>query len=68
MNNGQVSTVNAKLEVGAAGTTVEVSAAAPLLDTEAAEMSTNFDRNLVENLPNGGNDLTAVAYTAPGSS
>jgi hypothetical protein len=66
VNNGQVSTVNAKLEVGAAGTTVEVSAAAPLLDTEAAEMSTNFDRNLVENLPNGGNDLTAVAYTAPG--
>ena len=66
VNNGQVSTVNVKLEVGAAGTTVEVSAAAPLLDTEAAEMSTNFDRNLVENLPNGGNDLTAVAYTAPG--
>jgi hypothetical protein len=66
VNNGQVTTVNVKLEVGAAGTTVEVSAAAPLLDTEAAEMSTNFDRNLVENLPNGGNDLTAVAYTAPG--
>jgi Carboxypeptidase regulatory-like domain len=66
VNNGQVTTVNVKLEVGAAGTTVEVSAAAPLLDTEAAEMSTSFDRNLVENLPNGGNDLTAVAYTAPG--
>ncbi len=66
VNNGQVSVVNAKLEVGTAGTTIEVSAAAPLLDTEAAEMSTNFDRNLVENLPNGGNDLTAVAYTAPG--
>jgi hypothetical protein len=66
VNNGQTSTVNVKLEVGAAGTTVEVSAAAPLLNTEAADMSTNFDRNLVENLPNGGNDLTAVAYTAPG--
>ncbi|MFZ1156259.1 MAG: carboxypeptidase regulatory-like domain-containing protein [Candidatus Sulfotelmatobacter sp.] len=66
VNVGQVSNVNAKLEVGAAGTTVEVSAAAPLLDTDSAEMSTNMDRNLVENLPNGGNDLTAVAYTAPG--
>jgi hypothetical protein len=66
VNVGQVTVVNAKLEVGAAGTTVEVSAAAPLLDTEAADMSTSFDRNLVENLPNGGNDLTAVAYTAPG--
>ncbi|MGC2328569.1 MAG: carboxypeptidase-like regulatory domain-containing protein, partial [Candidatus Sulfotelmatobacter sp.] len=66
VNVGQVTVVNAKLEIGAAGTTVEVSAAAPLLDTEAADMSTSFDRNLVENLPNGGNDLTAVAYTAPG--
>jgi hypothetical protein len=66
VNVGQVTVVNAKLEVGAAGTTVEVSAATPLLDTEAADMSTSFDRNLVENLPNGGNDLTAVAYTAPG--
>src|SRR5579863_324808 len=66
VNNGQVSTVNVKLEVGTAGTTIEVSAAAPLLDTESADMTTNMDRNLVENLPNGGNDLTAVAYTAPG--
>jgi Carboxypeptidase regulatory-like domain len=66
VNVGQVTVVNAKLEVGAAGTTVEVSAAAPLMDTEAADMSTSFDSNLVENLPNGGNDLTAVAYTAPG--
>jgi hypothetical protein len=33
VNNGQVSTVNVKLEVGTAGTTIEVSAAAPLLDT-----------------------------------
>src|SRR6202046_5125230 len=66
VNVGQVTVVNAKLEVGAAGTTVEVSASAPLMDTEAADMSTSFDRNLVENLPNGGNDLTAVAYTAPG--
>ncbi|HLW83915.1 MAG TPA: carboxypeptidase regulatory-like domain-containing protein [Candidatus Sulfotelmatobacter sp.] len=66
VNVGQVTVVNVKLEVGAAGTTVEVSAAPPLLDTQAADMSTSFDRNLVENLPNGGNDLTAVAYTAPG--
>jgi hypothetical protein len=66
VNVGQATVVNVKLEVGAAGTTVEVSAAAPLLDTEAADMSTAFDHNLVENMPNGGNDLTAVAYTAPG--
>ncbi len=66
VNVGQVTSVNAKLEVGVAGTTVEVSGAAPLMDTENADMSTSFDQNLVANLPNGGNDLTAVAYTAPG--
>ncbi len=67
INVGQVTVVNAKLEVGtASGTVVEVSAAGEVLQTEAADMTTNFDKNLVENLPNGGNDLTAIAYTAPG--
>ncbi len=67
VNVGQTTVVNAKLEVGtASGTTVEVSAAADILQTEAADMTTTFDKNLVENLPNGGNDLTAIAYTAPG--
>jgi outer membrane receptor protein involved in Fe transport len=67
INVGQATVVNAKLEVGtASGTVVEVNAAAEVLQTEAADMTTNFDKNLVENLPNGGNDLTAVAYTAPG--
>jgi hypothetical protein len=67
VNVGQVTVVNAKLEVGtASGTVVEVNAAAEVLQTEAADMTTNFDKNLVENLPNGGNDLTAIAYTAPG--
>jgi hypothetical protein len=63
---GQATTVNAKLEVGAAGTTVEVSGEAPLVNVDTADPSTGFDQNLVANLPNGGNDLTAVAYTAPG--
>lgn len=63
---GQSTTVNVKLEVGAAGTTVEVSGEAPLLNTETSDNSTAFDQNLVANIPNGGNDLTAVAYTAPG--
>jgi hypothetical protein len=63
---GQTTSVNVKLEVGAAGTTIEVSSEAPLINVETADPSTGFDQNLVANLPNGGNDLTAVAYTAPG--
>jgi hypothetical protein len=63
---GQATTVNAKLEVGTAATTVEVSGVAPLVNIDTADSTTAFDQNLVENIPNGGNDLTAVAYTAPG--
>ncbi len=63
---GQATTVNIRLEVGSTGTTVEVSGEAPLINVETADPSTGFDQNLVANLPNGGNDLTAVAYTAPG--
>jgi hypothetical protein len=63
---GETTTVNPKLEVGAAGTTVEVSGEAPLINVETADNSNAFDQNLVANMPNGGNDLTAVAYTSPG--
>jgi Carboxypeptidase regulatory-like domain len=63
---GETTTVNPKLEVGAAGTTVEVSGEAPLINVETADNSNAFDQNLVANIPNGGNDLTAVAYTSPG--
>jgi hypothetical protein len=66
VNVGQATSVNAKLEIGTAGVTVEVTGVAPLMETEAADMTTSFDQNLVQNLPNGGNDLTALAYTAPG--
>jgi hypothetical protein len=63
---GQATTLTAKLEVGVAGTTVEVSGEAPLVNVDTADSSTAFDQNLVANLPNGGNDLTAIAYTSPG--
>lgn len=63
---GQATTTNVKLEVGATATTVEVSGVTPLVNVDTPDLSTAFDQNLVANLPNGGNDLTAVAYTAPG--
>jgi hypothetical protein len=64
---GQNAIVNAKLEVGAAGTTVEVSSEAPLLQTESAEISTTFNAREISEVPNPGNDLTYVAQTAAGS-
>src|ERR1700730_14767423 len=40
---GQVATVNAKLEVGAASEVVEVTGAAPLIQTENGDTTTTFE-------------------------
>jgi hypothetical protein len=64
---GQNAIVNAKLEVGAAGTTVEVSGEAPLLQSETSEISTTFNEREITEVPNPGNDLSFIAQTAPGS-
>ncbi|HUI84598.1 MAG TPA: carboxypeptidase regulatory-like domain-containing protein [Candidatus Binatia bacterium] len=63
---GQATIADVKLTVGATSQTVEVTSAAPLVQAESADLSTNFNQSLVANQPNGGNDLTYVAQTAPG--
>ncbi len=64
---GQNAIVNAKLEIGAPGITVEVSGEAPLLQTESSEISTTFNAREISEVPNPGNDLSFVAQTAAGS-
>ncbi len=66
INVSQTTIADMKLAVGSSSQTVEVSSAAPLVQTENAELSTNFNQTMVENMPNGGNDLTFVAQMAPG--
>jgi len=66
INLGQATVADIKLAVGTSSQTVEVTSAAPLVQVDNAELSTNFNQNMVENLPNGGNDLTFIAQTAPG--
>jgi hypothetical protein len=66
VNVGQATVANVKLAVGSSSQTVEVTSAAPLVQADNADLSTNFDQNLVANSPNGGNDLTYIAQTAPG--
>jgi hypothetical protein len=66
VNLGQATIADVKLAVGSSSQTVEVTSAAPLVQADNAELSTNFDQNMVANLPNGGNDLTYIAQTAPG--
>jgi hypothetical protein len=63
---GQNSTVNLPMELGDTTTTIEVTAAGNLLQTENANIATTFDTRTVQNIPNPGNDLTYIAQTAPG--
>ena len=65
---GQISTVNLKMEVGSGTITVEVTGQGALLQTEDANISTNFDTRQVQNVPNPGGDITNIAQTAPGVS
>ncbi len=64
---GQTTDGSVKLNVGGGAQTIEVTEAAPLLHTEDAAISTTFDLQAVQQLPNPGNDVTFVAQTAPGS-
>ena len=65
---GEVTPVTIKLAVGQAATTVEVTAGAgEVLHSDDAQISTNFNLEQIQTLPNPGNDLTFVAQTTPGA-
>jgi len=63
---GASPSLNFQLTLGSSATTVEVTGAAPEIETEDANLTANFNAKQVELLPNPGNDLSAVALTAPG--
>jgi carboxypeptidase family protein len=63
---GQTATVNLALSVSSSTATVEVSAETPLLQTENADVTTNFTQKQIALVPNPGNDLSYIAQTAPG--
>src|ERR1035438_4505240 len=63
---GQTVTANATLSPGAATETVEVTAAAPLVDMGKSGVSQNITPTEVEELPMVGRDVANLAYLAPG--
>jgi hypothetical protein len=63
---GAVTTANVQLQIGQSTETVEVTGAAPLIQTENANISTTVDVRQVDQIPNSGNDLTYIAQIAPG--
>jgi hypothetical protein len=63
---GQIVSANVKLETGSISTTVEVTGTGELLQTENANLTSNFDTQQIQNIPNPGGDITYIAQTAPG--
>jgi Carboxypeptidase regulatory-like domain len=63
---GQIGSLNLQMKLGAATTSVTVTEAAPLVQTENGDTSTSLSQQQVANVPNPGNDLTAIAQLAPG--
>ena len=63
---GQITTANLKLEIGSGAITVEVTGQGALLQTEDANISSNFDTRMIQEVPNPGGDITYVAQSAPG--
>jgi outer membrane receptor protein involved in Fe transport len=62
---GQVATANIGMTLTTASTTVEVTTSA--LQVDNADVSTQFSNQQISLVPNPGNDLSAVAQTAPGA-
>jgi len=63
---GQAQEANITMNPEGTSTTVEVNATAAILQTENANLETNFNKAQVDNLPMPGGDLTTLAMTASG--
>jgi len=62
---GQATIANVSLALKKSETTVEVTGTAPVISTNASE-NTSYSQLEVQELPNGGGDITNIAQTAPG--
>jgi hypothetical protein len=63
----RVTDIKAELKVGAAQQIVEVvGLAAPLVETTSSAIATTIDTKLIEDLPLGTRDLTALSHLVPG--
>src|SRR5262249_2159100 len=64
---GRSTTADLKLQVATAGTTVEVTAQSAVIQTDNGNVSASISPEIVENIPNPGNDLSYYVKTAPGA-
>ncbi|HWY58920.1 MAG TPA: carboxypeptidase-like regulatory domain-containing protein [Terriglobales bacterium] len=64
---GSSASGNLQLSLSSSSTTVEVSGQTTAVETDNANLNTNFSPEQVALLPNPGNDISAVALTSPGA-
>jgi hypothetical protein len=67
VNVGQTTTTDITLTMSATAQTIEVTGAAPVVNTTSASIATAFSPVEYAQLPNPGGDLTNIAQTAPGA-
>jgi hypothetical protein len=63
----QTATFNVKLATGSVSATVQVSAAAPILNTNDPTLGSTFTANTIQNFPLNGLDFSALTLYIPGS-
>ena len=63
---GQTSNADLKLEISKTAETIEVTTAAPLINTDPGS-STEYSQKEVALLPSPGGDMTNIAFSAPGA-
>ncbi len=65
--SGQPTPADIQLQVATQTQTVQVTEAATVIQSENADVSTNFSPSMVQNLPNPGGDITYIVQTTPGA-
>ena len=63
---GQQQAVNLSLEVQQAEQVIQVTAGAPIIQTENANQATSYSQQQVASLPVNGGDITNIAFSTPG--
>jgi hypothetical protein len=63
----QTANFNVKLSLGGSSTTVDVSEAAPILNTNDSTLAATFTANTISNFPLNGLDFSAVTLYTPGA-
>jgi hypothetical protein len=63
---GEVIREDAQLKIGATSQRVEVTAAAQVVETAAANFSTTLQSSVIQNLPLAGHDLQQLVFLMPG--